>query len=268
MANLKFLLSNPPHGDVDPARAASIFGLTAAEARIKLNFPGADVWFANEAGSDMSERIQELSDAGARVTVTSGQAIASLSERFEARGFAFRDDAMELRMVRDGPIRIPYSWRVHVVICRPVGQEQRGPRMTVRQAAKAANPNRSARQEARRSIARMKAPLDPSFVDLYFTSGTTVMRATMWAGRVEFSGLGERKKLTERHNADALVDVLCERFPDCYEDRRLENAPAPRITLLGGRTLRAHLEVVDASLKDIDEHDLLSRLSFLSVRGG
>ena len=41
------LLSNPPHGEIDVALIAGSFGLTAAEARMRANFPAPEIWFAD-----------------------------------------------------------------------------------------------------------------------------------------------------------------------------------------------------------------------------
>jgi hypothetical protein len=229
---------------------------------MKLNFPGPEVWQAEDDDDDIESRRDAFRRAGVNVTVTSGLMIASLAERLELRGFAFRDDVLELDVDREDPVRVPYDWSVQAITCQPLDQEPLE-RMTVRQSARAGSREQSHRQSARKSLAAIKAPVDKAFVDLYFTDGTQIVRATMWPGRCEFSGLEDRKQLAQRQNIREFIQVLCDRFESGFDDRRLENAPEPKITMVGRRTLRGHLELVDPSMKDIDEHDLLSRLAFL-----
>ena len=265
MADLKFLLSNPPHADPDPAAAAGVFGLSTAEARIKLNFAGPDVWFAGEDSEDLEAKVADLRQLGARVSITDAAAVADLSKRLTLRRFAFGDRKLELETGGGETLAIPYDWSAIAVVCRPM-QRETIDRKTVRQAARAASPNKSHRQQARMSLSDAKTQADESFVDLYFTDGTNVHRVTIRPGTVDYSSLGDAKAVTERENLVALIAELGNRFDNLIEDRRLENAPAPHITLLGNRTLRGHLETVDPSLKDVDDYDLMSRFAFISAR--
>lgn len=264
--DLKFILSNPPHPDPDPMAAAPVFELSVAEVRIKLNFPAPEIWFASSDAYDLEAKVTTLRKAGARAWITSAADLLSLSNRSTLRRFAFGERAMELVMTGPETLAIPYDWDVTAVVCRPLPRETIV-RRTLRQAAKAAKPDKSHRQQARISLSEVRVPVDESFVDLYFTGGAEVHRVTIRPGTVDFSALGAAKAVIERENITALIAELTRRFARVTDDRRLERAPAPRITVLGARTLRAHLGSVDPRLKDLDDYDLMSRLAYLSGRG-
>lgn len=262
--DLKLLLSNPPHEGVDPVAAARIFGVTTAEARIRLNCPGPEVWFAaDDPSSDLESKAAALSELGARSTVTSARRIAGVADRLQLRRFVFKPSALECGLVGVPPLTIPYDWSVTAVVCRPVPREI-VVRKTLRQAAREAKPDKSHRQRARVSLTQLKTPVDESFVDLYFVSGPQMHRATIRPGSVDYSPLGAAKSVVERESVTALIAELRKRFASLVEDRRLENAPAPRITVVGSRTLRGHLEMIEPRLKNVDDYDLMSRLAYLS----
>ena len=64
MSTRYLLISDPPHDDVDAAEAASYFGLTVAEVRMKSNCGLPEVWFAEEDEAKLSDTAAALEAAG------------------------------------------------------------------------------------------------------------------------------------------------------------------------------------------------------------
>ena len=48
MSESFLLLSAPPHDKSEASDLGPVFGLSVAEARVKLNYPSSTVWFASE----------------------------------------------------------------------------------------------------------------------------------------------------------------------------------------------------------------------------
>ncbi len=262
MSQIYLLLSNPPHGDVDRLVAARYLDLTAVEAQMRLNHPAPRVWFAGHDLDDINETARQLHAAGASVHIVPATRLAAIPPGTPLRRFEFGDTAMTCRG-DDHEASIPYDWAAAAISCRP---EEGGPvkRLTLRQTARAASRNKSFRQEARMKLGRIEEPTDPSFIDLYFWDAARVERFTVRPGLTEYSGLGPVMKPVARENANTLIDQLGERFHTMHDDRRLHDTSGPRVALVSGKSLASHLEEADPTLRDIEWHDLLSRLSFLT----
>jgi|GEM_PF-1420277 len=272
MADLLLLVSNPPYPDIDPDRLASLFGVSRAEAAMKVRNPGPEVWLADTDRGVVDQQRAAFTDAGLATRIVTPAALGDLSERSTLRRFAFEHEGdrgctLHLELLTGERQRYVSDHPGVAVLCRPT-QLDDVQYLSFRQAAAAANRNPSLRQQARASLSAIPdAQLDRSFIDLYVPEGGRTLRYTIPNGVTSFDGLGPAMARTGRKNQDLFLDALADRFPEIRIDRRLDPAPVPRITLLGDRTLRAHLGAVRADLGEIDEYDLLSRLAFLSAGG-
>lgn len=260
------LLSSPPHADVNVAGIAPVFELTPAEARVKVNYPAATIWFAGEDLPFLQQVAQKLQSCGASVRLIKGKSLTVLTRRHRFRRFAFDDSGLRCWVDDKRAVDIPFSWSVRIISCRPMATESYQ-RQTLRQTVKAANRNKSMRQEAKSSLTSIREPVDETFVDFYFAQLPKVHRFTTRPGDTDFSGLGATMKHSVNENIAELIAQLNARFSEVTHNKTLENLPAPRAALIGHRSLGTILDDIEGGLSTMDPYDLMSRLSFLAQAG-
>ena len=123
MDDLYLLISNPPHGEVDAAEAARLFGCTAAEARITINRPVAEVWLAGSA-DDLCGPAAALTALGARASLVPVRTLAALSKRPLLARFAFEPHGLRCEEPTGACTVVPYAGSVTAVVCRPAATER------------------------------------------------------------------------------------------------------------------------------------------------
>jgi hypothetical protein len=266
MADHFLLISSPPHQVSDVTALAQILGITAAEARVKLNYPAASIWFADNPLATLQKTGRALQAVGARIRLIKGTTLVALQQRHRLRRFRFEDHGLTCIADQDQSLEIPYDWSVHAVVCRPMELEHIV-RLSVRQAAQAANRNKSIRQEAKTKLSGIRGHVDGAFVDLYFHNLPKVHRVTLRPGDVDFTGLGRGMQPVVNQNVSHLLSRLGELFGTAEIDHTLENLPAPTTSMVGGRLLDRALEAIHPNLGKLDPYDLLSRLTFLAHVG-
>ena len=120
MSTRYLLISDPPHGDVDAAEAASLFGLTVAEVRMKANYGLPEIWFAEEDEAKLSDTAAALEAAGFNTALIAGSDLVEIPGQSPAESFVFSDgglrvglDDSECTMAYDAPtIAVVYRARV------------------------------------------------------------------------------------------------------------------------------------------------------------
>ncbi len=257
------LLSSPPHDELDIADLGPIFGLSAAEVRVKANYPSSTIWFASSDLSELQQTARQLKSAGAHVRIIKGKSLTVLSRRHRLRRFVFEDDGMRCYVDADRSIQIPYSWSAAIVSGRP-DQMETVDRLTLRQTAKMSSRNKSIRQEARSALADIKEPLDESFVDFYFYELPKVHRFTARPGDTEFSGLADKMKPVVHENIAELTETIGKKFKAIRFNQTMETLPPPRPPFVSGKSLNKILDETEPGLGKVGTYDLSSRFAFLA----
>ena len=92
----QLLISNPPHGDVDAAEAASHFGLAAAEVGMKANYGLPEIWFAAEDEAGLLDTAAALGAAGLETVLVAGSDLVEVPGQDPAESFAFTDEGLQV----------------------------------------------------------------------------------------------------------------------------------------------------------------------------
>ena len=276
MSDTYLLISDPPHGEVEPKHIAQEFGFTAAEALMRIRFPAPEIWFADDDLSGLKQKGAALYRAGAKVRIIRGSILALIPPPSTLQSFLLDDSQFAGHLESGVELSVPYSARLILVSCRIVGEGTGGSVETDLHAHRTAGANLghqfgmsgqmagSARYDALPHRGDAEHGTETEFADAYFVSEARVQRATMRWTTMDFSGLGDGIQTSEEGNREELLGRLKERFRETDIDERLTGAPAPKPFLVGARGLPAILGDIDPALKNLDTADLLSRLALAS----
>ncbi len=274
MATYTLIVSNPPHGEVDPARAAPGLGLSPAEIRMKANYPVPEIWLAANEAVTMEETVAELAAAGLNVAIVPGDALGALPPREEVQSFVF-SDAGFVAAVEGAEVAIPYDASATAVYCTPRQPSGLDPAHTGGSGITEGLTRRSS------AVGRAGGGVgESSFLDVYFTDGGTARRLTVLQNSVDFGGLGKLALPNATTNMEMLVQEFEERLTNGSVDRRLVNMQ-PRQRPMVGRPAPEHperkgfsfatealnrlLESISPDLKEASQFELSSRLAFLTA---
>lgn len=264
------LLSNPPHGDVDAKIVAEAFGLSAAEARMRTNFPSPEIWFADEDVDTLKKTGGTMMKAGAKVRIIKGSMLTAIPRADQMTSFAFGPDGFTAQLRSSDEFTAPYNTRLVIVSSKPPTNP-------------ALDMDRPATQLGRMSSGVVEGIIgtpkdatakgsgmpdnfdDAWFLDLYFIVQSKVRRLRAWSGGTDYAGLETELKPVAHQNHSEFLNQLRQRFPKAAVDERLVDTPAPKASAISGKGLQAVLESIDADLKGVGMSDLQSRLVFLSV---
>ncbi len=276
MSDTYLLISDPPHGEVDPQHIAKVFEFTAAEALMRIHFPAPEVWFVDDDLSGLKQKGAALYRAGAKVRIIRGAILALIPPPSTLESFSFHESQFAGRLESGVELSIPYSARLIVVSCLTSGGATGASDEINLHSHRTAGANLghqvgmsgqmagSARHDPLAHSADAEHGTDTECADAYFISEARVQRATMRWATMDFSGLGASIQPPEEGNREQLIARLKERFRETDLDERLTGAPAPKPFLVGNRGLPAILGGIDPILKDLDTADLLSRLALAS----
>ncbi|MCZ6917397.1 MAG: hypothetical protein O7I93_11510 [Gemmatimonadetes bacterium] len=246
MAETYLLISNPPHGEIEAQDIAKVFGFTPIEARMRVHFPAPEIWFASEDLQSLKESGAALQRAGAHVKIIKGSLLSLIPPPDAVKSFSFGSADFTAQLASGAATTLPYPCRAVMIASRPEDLTSDVPRDPI----------------IRDSDAR--PPADTSFLDAFFLTDSSVLRTTIFWDNVDYTGLGPDLKEEAKENQDELVQQLKDRFPKHAIDDRLVDAPAPKPTMVSGKTIPAILEMIDPTLRDLTRADLRSRLAFLS----
>ena len=293
MTTYTLVVSNPPHGEVDLARAAPSLGLAPAEVRMKANYPVPEIWLAAEDESSMAAAADGLRGAGLQVAVVAGQRLSEVPPRSTVNSFAFGDSALSLRL-EDGELELPYDSQVTAVYCTPRGAVEEARRTGGGGLTEGLRQRSSGIFMARDSLVGFgalggrssqsgdeAAPVEAAFVDIYASAAGTPQRLSVVVGDVDFSGLGGEQLPNLIGNLEIFVQEFESKFEGGTVDRRLLDMRARQRPMVGGGSAEAPerkgfsyatqalamlLESISPDLEGISQFELSSRLAFLTTK--
>ena len=256
------LLSNPPHGEIDVAVIAGSFGFTAAEARMRANFPAPEIWFAGTDLDALKRTGGALMKGGAKVRIIKGSMLCAIPSADHITSFAFDPERFAVQLQSDNSFSVAYDARLIIVSSRPKANPTIAiERPTPQRGIISTDPH----AQATAGVDRYRGESDPWFLDLYFIVQSKVRRLRARTGKVDYSGLGTDLKPVAKHNHAELLNRIKARFTKAAFDERLVDVPAPKPSMISGKGLPVILESIDPALKNLRIEDLQSRLVFLSL---
>ena len=256
------LLSNPPHGEIDVAVIAGSFGFTAAEARMRANFPAPEIWFADTDLDALKRTGGALMKGGAKVRIIKGSMLCAIPPADHVTSFAFHSERFAVQLQSDSSFSVAYDARLIIVSSRPranptIALERPKPQLRIL----TTDPH----GQARAGVDGYSGAIDPWFLDLYFIVQSKVRRLRARTGKVDYSGLGTDLKPVAKLNHTELLNRIKARFIKAAFDERLVDVPAPKPSMISGKGLPVILESIDPALKNLSMEDLQSMLVFLSI---
>ena len=271
------LLSNPPHGEIDVSLIAGSFGFTAAEARMRANFPAPEIWFADTDLDALKRTGGALMKGGAKVRIIKGSMLSAIPPTDHMTSFAFNPDGFAVQLRSDSTFSAAYDARLIIVSSRP----KANPKIAIERPKPQLDHSSSPKLKGRSSVggiittdpnddatARVdgySGEIDPWFLDLYFIVQSKVRRLRARTGKVDYSGLGTDLKPVAKQNHAEFLNRITAQFTRVAVDERLVDVPPPRPSMISGKGLPVILESIDPALKNVKMEDLQSRLVFLSL---
>lgn len=271
------VVSNPPHASADAAKAAVYFGLAAAEARMKLNFPAPEIWLTDSDRQGMADAQAALAQCGVNTVLLEGGDLLKVPHQDIVSSFSLEDSQLVMQTA-EGEIAVDCGAVQHGVFCKPATDVFMG---THKGASLAGDLGRSSssvmidRLSHTSSAGRAESAKTGTvaFLDLY-ASADAQRRFSFVAGTTDFAAL----QSAGRDPLYAFV-VDCERrFPSISLDRRLENVrvrarvvvgkPLPaqeqrKLFSFGSIALAKLLDEISPDLHELTQNELGSRLSYL-----
>ena len=279
MSTRYLLISNPPHGEVDAAEAASYFGLTVAEVRMKSNYGLPEVWFAEEDEAKLSDIAAALESAGFNTALVAGSELVEIPVQSPSESLVFTDGGLQVGR-NESEWTMAYDAPTIAVVCRPQvdGQDASLP---VRPLASRLS-SWGHVGTTRRGPDAGQAEFDTSpFLDFYARLDDGLSRISIVQDITSFPPLPA--DLPHGLSAMRNLVVECEnRFEEAYFDHRLvdmrlrgtarvvtetRTRKPPRTGFsFATEALAGLLGSLSPDLKDISQADLSSRLAYLTNR--
>lgn len=281
MADLKLIISNPPHHTVNIDAAIPCFDMPAVAVRLKANYAVPEIWFADEDSDRLEGTAKTLRTAGLNVALVASRALATVPGRSIVKTFAFTDEGLVLRSGEEN-IALSYDAPLLAVFCQPIHYRRSGSDIALRDVVGRRTSGFLAMKEQQ---PRFSGPTpkdveeeDPPFVDFYTMQDGAPRRLSVMQTGVDFSGLHMRW----RRAADNMLLFLAEcqdRFQNAKVDRRLvglrvrqsvsmtqQAAPASRRHGFSYATIALVrlLESISPDLRGLSDPELSSRLIYLA----
>ncbi|MCK6470359.1 MAG: hypothetical protein L6R28_01325 [Planctomycetes bacterium] len=298
MVRFHLVVSHPPHADeIDYAACTKAFGLTAADTKLKVNFPAPEIWFAEESAEAAAGRCHDLAAAGLQAKTVDSDALRALPPHEVVTEVAGSEQGLAL-LLGNGPLEIPFDTPLAMVSVKPpeasapsttAVYERMKARRQLRRAASRAFGARlmggflagnlgaramgfaaraGAMSEMNAIMGRLERRLRQrtqedrlAFFDLWFERDGALRRATLCEGGASLEPWGVAGNPYKDSNA--LYEALRPAFPAFHLDFRLEDVRY-RKTMIGEYGLPVLLNKIDPALKDLHLDDLASRLAFLT----
>jgi hypothetical protein len=278
MSTHYMIVSNPPHGSADAAKAAVYFGLTAAEARMKMNFPAPEIWLTDSDRQGMAGAQASLAECGVNTVLLEGEDLLKVPHQNIVSTFSMGDSQLVMQTA-EGEKAVDCDSAIHGVFCKPATDVFMGTRKGANLAGDLGRPSSSVMLD-RLSHTSSGAQAESvktgivAFLDLYASADGEDRRFSFVAGTTDFSAL----QSVGRDPLYAFV-VDCERhFSSISLDRRLENVrvraravvgkPIPgeeqrKLFSFGSMALAKLLDEISPDLHELTQNELGSRLSYL-----
>ena len=261
------------------AEAASYFGLTVAEVRMKANYGLPEIWFADEDEAKLSDTSVALEAAGYNTALVAGSDLIEIPGQSPAESFVFTDGGV--RIGRDeSEWTLAYDSPTIAVVCRPQVDIEEA-MLPVKPLASRFSSWGQVTATPRRNPDAVQAESDTSpFVDFYARLDDGLFRISIVP---ESTSLELPEDLPHGLSTMRNLVVECEnRFEKTYFDHRLldmrlrgtvrvvtgANPRTPPRTGFSFATeaLGGLLDSLSPDLKDISQPDLSSRLAYLTSR--
>ena len=260
------ILSNPPHGLVDPKRAAPLLELLPVELVLKSHYPIPEIWQSRNDAPDAESAVVALRSAGLAVKAVPAADFGALPPQAHVETFAFEDDGLHLALDEQDLV-LPYDLPVVVVACSP----------------------RDADEGQRAAGDRPSAGLRPQvegdgsgawgvFADMYVNAGGTMVRCGVSAANTNFDSVPNTNLAGPAGRLSRFLQECEGRFRRLVIDRRLmhlqlrrRNLPPPpgvqrKGFAFGTPALQALLQAVAPQAPSMNQCELSSRLVYLTQR--
>lgn len=297
MSDLNLIVSNPPHRSPDPAAVAPHLDCSAAEVRMKLNFPAPEIWLSESDKEAARDKTKALLSAGVNVAWIPGPVLAG-APRAVAGTAAVVDGARFAIDTSVGELEVKAGDPVVAVLGEPVQQEARpaaDTRSMLAQNVPGRGPVRNlpfvsgvatslggvagykavdkldkmakdARDAAEKRLSEVQfAEPTEQFLDVYVFGSGTWGAARLASSHTDFSGLGDRKQPTARANVGAILDLLKEDYGARVDERLVKVTYKPSI--VSGVALNQVLGRISEQLAGVPLLDVASVLAFLTSKG-
>ncbi len=255
--------------------AAALFGLTAAEVRMKANYPVPEIWFTEHDRKALEETAAALAEAGLRAVLVDSADLVGVPPQEPAMSVTFEEDGLLIGL--DGSeLMVSYGSAVVGAFGRPQPAEGRTQRTGT--SLRAISSGGRMRRRTPNLGAESAEDAFPAFLDLYVPSDAGLLRHSIVKGLTGVFGIPD-----EMAGPSAISNVVQQfeaRFDNAYLDRRLVDmrlrrnarlvAPAGASRRVGfsfaTTALSELLGSLSPSLKDASQADLSSRLVYLTDR--
>ena len=261
-----FVVSDPPHRDVDHQTVADLLDLDVHAMRLKIGFPAPEVLAATDP-EPAHALARRLHDAGLNVQVVDGDRLSDLPWSHVAASYAFEEDALHLDVGR-ARVALPYDTPVTAVFWKPP-------------------PDFTAPVPPSSAMTALSGPdvADAiqflAGIDLFYPDGGDVGRVSIVRSVSDCLRPEEHRALSPTERLELAVAEVARRFPDGYVDTRLENIRPRRRFAMGDQSfdvdmrkmfsygtllLRQALMAVSPELGDLPQYELGSRVAYVLDR--
>jgi hypothetical protein len=265
MAEYQLIVSNPPHRSPDPVAVAPHLKCSAAEVRMKLNFPAPEIWLFEPDKGAAAATAQGLVKTGANVVWIPGSVLAAAPRVVDASAVGIEGDKVVIT-TNTAVMVASTGDRLVAILGEPVQRETRsasGGRSMLTQNV-AGHQAASGRAKAGLSDVPSAEPTE-LFVDVYALGGDGWKAARLTPSETDFSGLGDRKQPMARANIGAIVGLLRDDYGARVDERLMKVTYKPAI--VSGLALIQVLGSISDRLAALPLLDLGSRLAFLTSKG-
>ncbi len=283
MTNPILIISNPPQTQPDFRAAAPLFGLSAAEVRMKANYGVPEIWFADNEETRVLAVAESLQEAGFRISLQNGKDVADVPKQTSVKSFSFAESSLVFDL-GNTELTLPYDSSCFAVLCQPrdesSGESRASSANALRNSVSLASQwERSGERQSMHDLMFGQAA-DTQFLDIYSDQNGTLSRVSLFDDVVDFQDLPKRMPGDPSYLA-TFTTVFTERFPQAQLDKRLvgmrlrrrptvsgvqaqDDDPRRRLYSFATTALKKLLESISEDLADLGEPELSSRLAFLT----
>lgn len=297
MSEYQLVVTDPPHRAPEPLAIARLMRSTAADVRMKLNFPAPEIWFAETSEEAARDCTMGLRAAGLNVVWIPGLVLAAVPPASLVTEVSANESVVRIR-TEDSDLQLSGWEPVVVVRCEPPEQDARprssggsvltqkvpgqGPVSNVpfvkgiatgvggiagyRAAQKLDKVAADAQSDAEKRVGGVQTQ-EPMkmYLDVYTYLDVGWRAARITPSSTDFSGLASLKQPTARGNFRAIIDLLRTRCRTVVDERLVK--VLQRSSIVSGVALSNVLSTISTSLAAAPLSDISSRFAFLTSKG-
>lgn len=278
-----FVVSNPPHDQVDYRTVASVLGLGVGDAQLKVDFAAPEVLSASDP-EPAREVAGSLRAAGLNTVIVDARRLAAIHWPMPVSSFEFREDGLAARIGNEEVV-LPYHHPVLGVYCKPPAYFMTGGAGGGLGEAPPEHHDVSTLIELARTGngARVAEVIQwTAILDLYYELNGTSRRLSIVRELTDFSGLGDQTRPTPGENIQAFVAECTRRFTSITLDTRLKDVRPRQPFRMGDESfdldmrklfsygtllLRQALATVSPELGDLTQYEFASRIGYVLASG-